>query len=291
MEVDKLHLRHCMLYEYQKGNNATAATKELCMALGQDIVDVRTVQRWFSKFRAGNFHLEDEPHTGRHSNFDDDILKALLLEDPFLSSRDIAERMGFDHTTVSRHINKLGYVQKFGRWVPHELSETNLLTRVAVCSSLLARQNFQPFLDQLVVGDEKSITYDKVRKKPKCEKALSDPGPSVHQQKRMLCIWWDRKGPVHYELLPPGQRITADVYCEQLSRLDAKLKEKRAVSAGRRGIILQRDNARPYIGLRARRKLCGLGYEDLPHPPYSPDVAIGLPLIFVVTKFFERERI
>ena len=28
----------------------------------------------------------------------------------------------------------------------------------------------------------------------------------------MLCIWWDQKGVIYYELLKPGETITAERY-------------------------------------------------------------------------------
>lgn len=42
-------------------------------------------------------------------------------------------------------------------------------------------------------------------------------------------IWWDIEGPIHYEFMHPDQNITAYVYYDQLSRLDAKIKETRPV--------------------------------------------------------------
>jgi len=44
----------------------------------------------------------------------------------------------------------------------------------------------------------------------------------------MLCIWWDQKSIVYYELLKPGDSITGDRYRLQLIRLSRALREKRS---------------------------------------------------------------
>ena len=45
----------------------------------------------------------------------------------------------------------------------------------------------------------------------------------------ILCIWWDQKSLVYYELLKPGDSITGDRYL-QLIRLSLALREKRNTS-------------------------------------------------------------
>lgn len=41
----------------------------------------------------------------------------------------------------------------------------------------------------------------------------------------------------------------------------------------RKGVVFHHDNARPHTSLVTRRKLLELGWEVLPHLPYSPDLA------------------
>lgn len=90
----------------------------------------------------------------------------------------------------------------------------------------------------------------------------------------MLCIWWDQKGVIHYELLKPGETITGELYRQQLIRLKRVLAEKRPEYANRHEVvILQHDNARPHIARPVKTYLENSGWEVLPHPPYSPDLA------------------
>ena len=43
--------------------------------------------------------------------------------------------------------------------------------------------------------------------------------------------------------------------------------------ATRKGVIIHQDNARQHTSLVTRKKLLVLGWEVMPHPPYSPDFA------------------
>ena len=90
----------------------------------------------------------------------------------------------------------------------------------------------------------------------------------------MLCIWWDQKGLVYYELLKPGDSITGDRYRLQLIRLNCALREKRPEYEQRHDkVILLHDNARPHVAKVVKKYLETLKWDVLPHPPYSPDIA------------------
>ena len=74
----------------------------------------------------------------------------------------------------------------------------------------------------MITGDEKWITYDNPTRKrswiKKGEKAQAIAKPGL-TRKKMMCVWWDWKGIVHYELLSSNQTINSELYCEQLQRL------------------------------------------------------------------------
>jgi len=50
----------------------------------------------------------------------------------------------------------------------------------------------------------------------------------------LVCIWWDWKGALYYELLQPGEKITADRYQQQLTNLSDTLEEKRQFTKDQR---------------------------------------------------------
>ncbi|MDD9350656.1 hypothetical protein, partial [Mumia sp.] len=116
-------------YYFRKGKNARQACDKLRKVYGENVLQERQCQRWFKKFRDGDFDIHDAPRSGRPTEVDSDELKALVGANPL----EIAETLKIHHSTVHDHLKKLGYVSKLDRWVPHELREVHLTARV-VCS-------------------------------------------------------------------------------------------------------------------------------------------------------------
>ena len=139
------------------------------------------------------------------------------------------------------------------------------------------RHKKKSFLHRIVTGDEKWIHYEN----PKRKKSYVNPGqpakstskPNIHGPKVMLCIWWDQKGVLYYELLKPGETINGERYRTQSVRLKRAIAEKRPEYATRHEVIIfHHDNARPHVAIPVKNYLQNRGWEVLPHPPHSPDL-------------------
>ena len=72
------------------------------------------------------------------------------------------------------------------------------------------------------------------------------------------------------ELFLPNTTIDSTFYCAQFDHLHAQLVIKRPYLDKVRFL---HDNARPYVSNFTRNKLIELGWELLPHPAYSLDLA------------------
>jgi [histone H3]-lysine36 N-dimethyltransferase SETMAR len=280
-QVDKKsHLRHALLYEYNRGSGADQATQNINNTYGDDSISYRTTFMWFAKFRDGSFDLTDAPRAGRPSRINDDDLIELLDEDCRRTTRELAAELNTTHTSIINHLHSMGYHQKVGMWIPHNLTQINKNQRVTISASLLQRYQqatyqHRPFLSLIVTGDEKWVLYAnfKTRKSwvRKGEKPQPNVRPDLHIKKIMLCVWWNVDGIVYWELLPHGSTINAEVYIAQLRKVDSAIKEK--YPNLKHTIIFQHDNARPHVAQATKNTIEELGWEVLPHAPYSPDLA------------------
>lgn len=89
----------------------------------------------------------------------------------------------------------------------------------------------------------------------------------------MVTVFWDCDGIILIDYLPQGATINAQYYSDLLKGPVVKaLQEKRPGKLEARP-LLQHDNARPHTARATMATIAELGWEMLPHPPYSPDLA------------------
>ena len=53
-------------------------TKKICAVYGEGAVTDRTCQKWFVKFQAGDFLLDNASHSGRPVEVDSNIIKTVI---------------------------------------------------------------------------------------------------------------------------------------------------------------------------------------------------------------------
>ena len=88
----------------------------------------------------------------------------------------------------------------------------------------------------------------------------------------MVTVWWSATSLIHYGFLNPSKIITSEKYAEQTDEPHWKLQGLQPALIDRKGPILLYDNAQLHVTQPTLQKLNELGYEVLPHPPYSPDL-------------------
>jgi len=125
-------------------------------------------------------------------------------------------------------------------------------------------------LHRIVTGDEKWIYFEN----PKHKRSWVTPGepststarPNRYGRKTMLCVWWDQKGVIYYELLKPGETVNTERYRQQMINLNQALCEKRPEYQKRQfKVILLHDNASSHTAKLVKQTIEAFGWEILSH--------------------------
>ena len=111
----------------------------------------RTCQKWFARFKSGDFGLEYEEHHGQPKKFEDEELKALLDEDCCQIQEELAESLGVIQAAISKRLKAAGYIQKQGNWVPHKLKPRDVERRFCMSEMLMECHKEKSFLHRIVI--------------------------------------------------------------------------------------------------------------------------------------------
>lgn len=276
--MDKIELRVLIRYCWKRGLSTRKAAEEICAAEGEETIAYAAISKWYKRFDSGDMSLEDKPRSGRPFKLDDRDLQNGLDIAPSSSTRELADELGVGKSTIHRHLKQLDFVHKKPRQDPHELTEAQANRRVEICRQLLSNPLNDRFWKRIVTSDEKWVyLVQHNRDKRWVQKGQETPSIPKHDRfgkKVMLCVWWNFDGIVHFELVPNGRAISAELYCQQLERVYEKLKQKYPALINRKRALMQQDNAKPHTARKTKDKFEELdGVEVLPHPAYSPDCA------------------
>ena len=145
-------IRVCIYYEYKLSHSAAEATRNIMKVWCEDSVTERTVQRWFVRFRAGDFNLEDKPHEGRPTGIDNDVLKEHIQAEhyvslPWLSMLHIRPLQTIFTVWVKCGSMIVGF---HTNWVIRTNNK-----RLIICTSFELRNYNDPFLKRIITSDEK----------------------------------------------------------------------------------------------------------------------------------------
>lgn len=142
------------------------------------------------------------------------------------------------------------------------LSKEQKKERIKICNELLDKQRDKPeFLESIVTSDEISLKYCSVGK---------PTGHSVDKNCLLFTIFWDSEGIIHIDNY--DRPMDAMHYTELLKgEVKKKLIQKR--NKKEKEVRLYHDGATPHTAQITKDAIKHLGWEKLPHPPHSPDLA------------------
>lgn len=189
---------------------------------------------WYKEFKAGRTVVDDLPRSSRPSTSvtDENIerVKKIVFEDRRVSIREIAADLGVSFGSVQSVMHDMRRVE--ARLVPRVLNVLQKQHRIAVAKEMLSLG--QNVIEGIITGDETWVyEYDIETNQQSSEWRFSDeskpkkPRQSRSKIKVLLAVFFDFRGVVHSEFLPPGQTVNKEYYVSVLKRLRENVRRKR----------------------------------------------------------------
>lgn len=284
--MNKLEYRAVIKFLTKEGQTPSQIHSRMVNVYGEESPSLATVKNWAKEFKWGRESLEDDPRTGRPTETTSEEIiehvECLVLDDGRLKKKEIAQMVGVSPTTVLRILHDhLGMTKVSARWVPRNLSAIQKKARVDCCRKLLSlsASNREEFLSRIVTGDETWVHYYDPESKQESMQwhKKGTPAPIKFRRtpsagKVMATIFWDSKGILLVDYKDKGTTITGAYYADVLRSVREAIKEKRRGLLSK-GVLLLHDNAPVHKSRVAMAALTECGFEELDHPPYSPDLA------------------
>ena len=98
--LDKNKILEIFLFKLKMCHKVAETTYNINNTFGPGTANEHMVQWWFKKFFNGDKSLEDEAHSGRPLEVDNDQLKALIKADPLTATQKIAEELHIEHSMI-----------------------------------------------------------------------------------------------------------------------------------------------------------------------------------------------
>lgn len=247
---------------------------------------VGMIHKWFTEFRCGRTSTSDADRPGRPNEITtSDMVEKIhdiVLDDPKLKVRELAKMVNISTERVLNILHKfLGMKKLCARWVPRVLTIDQKRIRVLTSQRNLTNytRNSSEFLRLFITMDETWIHHYTPESSQQAKQWVEPSGsapkrPKTQQSagKVMASVFWDAQGIIFIDYLEKGKTITGAYYSSLLDRLKEEVKQKRPHLAKKK-IRYHHDNAPSHSSLIAQGKLYELGFELVPQPPYSPDLA------------------
>jgi histone-lysine N-methyltransferase SETMAR len=284
--MDKLEYRAVVKFLTLEGEQPSHIFERLSQVYKDAAPSKATIANWAREFKHGRCSLEDDPRAGAPSTAVNRetiaAVETIVIEDRRVSLKKVAAAVGISSTSAHRILHKELHMNKVNtKWVPRILTADMCHARVACANDLLQLCDSDPsgFFSRIVTADESWIHhYDpESQTEAKQWKHPDSPTPKRPLQSRsagkiMMSVFWDAKGVLLLDFLPHKETVTGLYYSHLITKLRAAIKEKRRGKLTH-GVLLLHDNSPVHKSHVSQRAIRDSQFEELNHPPYSPDMA------------------
>jgi len=178
------------------------------------------------------------------------------------------------------------------RWVPRMLDQKMKDCRCELSSEnlKLMQLDWNLFVKRIVTGDETWIYHDNPESKQQSMqwKHASSPSPrkfkvQASAGKIMCTIFWDAEGILLIDFMPQKVTMTGVYYADLRHKLRLAIKEKRRGKLTQVPLLLH-DNEPAHRSHVEQAAILESGFEEMHHPPYSPDLTPSDYHLFLTLK-------
>lgn len=260
---------------------------------GEEAYHRSTIYKWHGQAKIG---VSIENNNDRPGNkLDDQLLirvQQVLEEEPFSSTRSIADKLKENNVTIYRYLTKyLHKVFKSSRWIPHFLTNAQKVDRVdktKALSKLLKSCKHNSFRG-IITGDQKWFTLYYGNDGAWLEMDEDPPemnGDQISIKKVMVTIIWGVYGFYIVDFMPDGESYNSSYFITNILEPLAKKKAEIWHESSKRKLTLHLDNSKVHNSKWSTLEYTKKGFKRAPHPAYSPDVA---PSDFFLFGFLEEK--
>jgi [histone H3]-lysine36 N-dimethyltransferase SETMAR len=286
MDFHKFETRSVIKFLVKEGKGPKEIHDRLMVVYKDTCPSYTTIKFWSAQFKQGRESIQDDERSGRPATAVNkencQKIESMVMANRRLKANEIAKELSISKTSVLEILHDcLGMSKVCARWVPRMLSPMQKQDRMQICQSLLDQYNANPgeFVSRIVTGDETWVHHwDPESKQESMQwKHKTSPSPVKFRTqpsagKIMATIFWDSEGPLLVDYMPHKTTITGGYYANLLLKLREAINNERLGKLSK-GVLILHDNAPVHKAHVAMAAFRDCGFEELPHPPYSPDLA------------------
>jgi len=295
--------RACIKFCFKLGKTATECYEMLKTAFGEEAMGHSQTFQWFSRFKAGRTSIDNDERSGRQvsSSMPEMIerMRQIIHKDHRRTNDEVSMLVGISHGTCHKILTedlKMRHVAS--KFVPRLLSVDQKQQQLDVCLDLKENAANDPgFLSNVIKGDKTRVYTYNLETKTQSSQWKSPGSPQLKKArqersniKSMLICFFDQKGTVHKEFVPPGQAVNAAFYVEVLKCLQENVQRKRPNQWRNNTWLLHHDNAPAHAALLTRQFLTNNNMTVVPHRLYLPNLATSDFFLFPKLKMKLKGR-